>query len=84
MSIDLKRSEGETGRAIFLRNSSLHLRFMPAAFSPLPEEKREFSAEEVISKDIPLAVDFQDLDSILPQSDTEIPHPKRQTNTQAD
>ena len=84
VSIDLKRSEGETGRAIFLRNSSLHLRFTPAAFSLLPEEKREFNAEEVISKDIPLAVDFQALDSILPQSDTEIPHPKQQTNAQAE
>ena len=84
VSIDLKRSEGETGRAIFLRNSSLHLRFTPAAFSPLPEEKREFSAEEVISKDIPLAVDFHALDPILPQSDTEIPHPTQKINAQAE
>jgi len=84
VSIDLKRSEGETGRAIFLRNSSLHLRFTPAAFSALPEEKREFRAEGVISKDIPLAVDFQALDPILPQSDTGIPHPKQQTNAQAE
>jgi hypothetical protein len=72
VSIDLKRSEGETKREVFLRNSSLHLRFTPAAFSPLPEEKREVSSEEVTSKDIPLAVDFHAFDPILPQDEAEI------------
>jgi hypothetical protein len=71
VSIDLKRSEGETKREVFLRNSSLHLRFTPAAFSTLPEEKRELSSEEVTSKDIPLAVDFHAFDPILPENDTE-------------
>ena len=69
ITIDLKRSEGETGREVFLRNSSLHLRFTPPAFSPLPEERKERNSAEVTLKDAPLPVDFHAIDPILPQED---------------
>lgn len=69
ISIDLKRSEGETGREVFLRNSSLHLRFTPPAFSPLPEQRQDSSSAEVTLKDAPLPVDFHAIDPILPEED---------------
>jgi hypothetical protein len=69
ITIDLKRSEGETGREVFLRNSSLHLRFTPPAFSPLPEQRQDSSSAEVTLKDAPLPVDFHAIDPILPQED---------------
>ena len=69
ITIDLKRSAGETGREIFLRNSSLHLRFTPPAFSPLPEQRQDSSSAEVTLKDVPLPVDFHAIDPILPQED---------------
>ena len=69
ITIDLKRSEGETGREVFLRNSSLHLRFTPPAFSPLPEQRQESNSAEVTLKDAPLPVDFHAIDPILPQED---------------
>ena len=69
ISIDLKRSEGETGREVFLRNSSLHLRFTPAAFSPPPDPMPAGNPAEVTLKDAPPAVDFQAIDPILPSED---------------
>jgi hypothetical protein len=66
LSISLKRSEGETGRDIFLRNTSLHLRFTPPAFTPLPEQKIENRSAEFHLKQTPQAVDFQSLDAIIP------------------
>jgi len=66
LSISLKRSEGETGRDIFLRNTSLHLRFTPPAFTPLPEQKIESRSAEFHLKEAPQAVDFQSLDSLIP------------------
>ena len=66
LSISLKRSEGETGRDIFLRNTSLHLRFTPPAFTPLPEQKIENRSAEFQFKETPQAVDFQSLDPIIP------------------
>ena len=69
ITIDLKRSEGETGREVFLRNSSLHLRFTPPAFSPLPEQRQDSSSAEVTLKDAPLPVDFHAIDPILPEED---------------
>ena len=69
ISIDLKRSEGETGREVFLRNSSLHLRFTPPAFSPLPDPMPAGNPAEVTLKDAPPAVDFEAIDPILPSED---------------
>jgi hypothetical protein len=69
ISIDLKRSEGETGREVFLRNSSLHLRFTPAAFSPPPDPMPAGNPAEVTLKDAPPAVDFHAIDPILPSED---------------
>jgi hypothetical protein len=69
ITIDLKRSPGETGREVFLRNSSLHLRFTPAAFSPPPEPTPVGNPAEVTLKDAPPAVDFYAIDPILPVED---------------
>jgi hypothetical protein len=69
ISIGLKRSEGETGREVFLRNTSLHLRFTPPAFSPLPEQRPNSNSAEVTLKDAPLPVDFHAIDPILPLED---------------
>ena len=69
ITIGLKRSEGETGREVFLRNTSLHLRFTPPAFSPLSEQKPNSNSAEVTLKDAPLPVDFHAIDPILPLED---------------
>jgi hypothetical protein len=69
ITIDLKRSPGETGREVFLRNSSLHLRFTPPAFSPPPEPTPAGNPAEVTLKDAPPAVDFQAIDPILPREE---------------
>ena len=69
ITIDLKRSPGETGREVFLRNSSLHLRFTPPAFSPPPEPPPTGNPAEVTLKDTPPAVDFHAIDPILPREE---------------
>ena len=69
VTIDLKRSQGETGREVFLRNTSLHLRFTPPAFSPIPDPTPVGNPAEVNLKDAPPAVDFQAIDPILPSED---------------
>jgi hypothetical protein len=69
ITFELKRSEGETGREVFLRNTLLHLRFTPPAFSPQPEQIAPENNAEVTLKDTPPAVDFQAIDPILPQEE---------------
>ena len=69
IAIELKRSEGETGRGVFLRNSSLHLRFTPPAFSPPPEPTPEGNPAEVRLKNAAPSVDFHAIDPILPQEE---------------
>lgn len=66
IAIELKRAEGETGRDVFLRNSTLHLRFTPPPFS-LPPENHEKSLSKTGGEGAP-AVDFQSIDPILPES----------------
>jgi len=73
ITIGLKRSAGDTGREVFLRNTAIHLRFTPPAFSPLPEQKPEGNPAEVELKDAPPAVDFQAIDAILPQENGDKP-----------
>jgi hypothetical protein len=73
VTIDLKRSQGETGREVFLRNTSLHLRFTPPAFSPIPDPTPAGNPAEVRLKDEPPAVDFQAIDPILPGEDASEP-----------
>lgn len=77
LSIDLKRSAGETGREVFLRNTSLHLRFTPPAFAPVPEPMPVGNPAEVTLKDAPPAVDFQAIDPILPREDGSEPPTER-------
>lgn len=69
VTIDLKRSDGDTGREVFLRNTSLHLRFTPPAFSPIPNPSPAGNPAEVTFKDAPPAVDFHAIDPILPSDD---------------
>jgi hypothetical protein len=69
ITIDLKRSPGETGREVFLRNTSLHLRFTPPPFSPNSDPSPAGNPTEVSLKDAPPAVDFQAMDPILPWED---------------
>ncbi|MEI8292518.1 MAG: hypothetical protein WCG66_00865 [bacterium] len=67
--ITLKRAGGETGRAVSLRNTSLHLRFTPSAFEARPDPHRRANPPEGNpNRDAP-AVDFQSLDPILPPVD---------------
>ena len=77
LSVDLKRSAGETGREVFLRNTSLHLRFTPPAFAPVPEPMPVGNPAEVTLKDAPPAVDFQAIDPILPREDGSEPPTER-------
>jgi hypothetical protein len=45
--ITLKRSEGETGRQVFLKNTMLHLRFAPPEFTDRPTHLPEGNSAEV-------------------------------------
>lgn len=69
ITIGLKRSEGETGREVFLRNTTIHLRFTPPAFSPLPEQKLDESSNGFDLIEGQPAVDFQAIDPILPHNE---------------
>jgi len=73
VTIDLKRSEGETGREVFLRNTSLHLRFTPPAFQPPPNPTPPGHADEMTLKDGQPAVDFHAFDPILPGGEESAP-----------
>jgi hypothetical protein len=64
--IDLKRSEGDTGREVFLRNTVIHLRFTPPAFAPLPAQKQEINHSDVELANRKQPVDFHKIDPILP------------------
>lgn len=67
VTIELKRSEGETGREVFLRNIAIHLRFTPPAFSPPPEPAKNANPAETNFENAPNPVDFQAFDPILPE-----------------
>ncbi len=67
--ISLKRSEMETGRKVFLRNSQIHLRFAPRPFTEpnTPDVQPNFDAE--VGKEVVGKPDFHLPESALVPSD---------------
>ena len=61
--ISLKRSEMETRREVYLRNTVIHMRFAPRPFTPPPINTKETNSIEVPTRSKP---DFSISDHVIP------------------
>ena len=63
ISISLKRSEMETRREVYLRNTAIHMRFAPRPFTMPPINTKEMNSAELPSRSKP---DFSISENLIP------------------
>jgi hypothetical protein len=63
--VSLKRSEMETGRKVFLRNSQIHLRFAPRPFTEPLTIDSQSTIDVEVGKEVNVQTDFELLEDVV-------------------